>query len=189
MSSNFEKMRTWGRSMMIGDQIVFRALESKDLNILSEWWNDTGEAILQQDRIAVRPTERVERMFSSWSANDTAGGFGYAINDREDHLIGHVAVWGIELPTRIGTLALMIAKDFQGYGYGRDAMHVALRIAFGEMGARKIEVQAWEYNDRALSLYKSLGFKEEGRRRAATFHASNFYDQVQLGMMCHEYMN
>lgn len=134
-----------------------------------------------------RPATQVEDMFASWSRNDSPSAVGYAITNEADRLIGHVAVHGLTLPSRIGTLAILIGPEFQGSGYGKEAIEVILRLAFGEMGAHKIELQAWEFNTRALRLYASLGFVEEGRRRAAVFHAGKFYSQVQLGLLADEH--
>ncbi|NRD08349.1 GNAT family N-acetyltransferase [Rathayibacter agropyri] len=185
--SGFEEMRAWGRAIMSGDKVRFRAINPEDRPILALWWSDAGEAILQQERIALLPAERIGATFDAWSSNDSPAGAGFAVVDGDEHLIGHVTIWGITVPTRIATLAIIIGPDFQNRGYGRDAMGVALRFAFQEMGAHKVEVQAWDYNDRAVRLYKSLGFVEEGRRRAAAFHQSRFHSQVQLGLLFDEY--
>lgn len=99
-----------------------------------------------------------------------------------------LTIWGISLSGRIATLALIIASDFQNMGYGSDALKIGLRIAFDELGAHKAEIHAWEFNTRALHVYKGLGFGEEGRRRAAIFHGGRFYNEVSFGMLREEYI-
>lgn len=185
--NDFDSLRAWGADLLRGEQIILRPVQPTDTSVLAAWWNDTGEAILQQDRIAPRPTHHAESLFDSWSSNDSPGGFGYAIEDQQENLVGHVTLWGMALPARIATMGIVIGPEYQEQGYGKDALTVALRLAFEEMGAHKVELRVWEYNTRALGLYSSLGFVEEGRRRAAVFHKSRFYDQVQLGMLQEEY--
>ncbi|KQB83374.1 GNAT family N-acetyltransferase [Corynebacterium oculi] len=185
--NTFDSLRSWGTNLLRGEQVILRPVQPTDTSVLAAWWNDTGEAILQQDRIAPRPTHHAESLFDSWSSNESPGGFGYAIEDQQENLVGHITAWGLGLPVRIATLGIVIGPEYQDHGYGRDAMTVALRLLFEEMGANKVELRAWEYNARALALYSSLGFVEEGRRRAATLHRSKFYDQVELGMLREEY--
>ncbi|KQB87089.1 GNAT family N-acetyltransferase [Corynebacterium lowii] len=185
--TDFTTLRTWGQGILRGEKVSLRPLHSDDLPTLTQWWRDTGEAMLQQDRLALRPTDAIAEMFTQWSSNDSPSGAGYSIMDGSGTLVGHLTLWGMALPTRIATLAIMIGPDHQEQGYGRDAMKVALRLAFEEMGAHKVELQTPEYNTRALGLYTSLGFVEEGRRRAAIFHQSRFYDHVQLGILAEEY--
>lgn len=187
MALDFAQMQSWGQSVLVGKSVTLRELQPEDLPHLAAWWNDSGEGVFQQDRVALRPDENLKRMFESWSSNDSPGACGYSIT-KEATLVGHLAIWGISVPARIATLAIVIGPESQNKGYGRDAMQVALRLAFEEMGAHKVEVQAWDYNERAIHLYTSLGFVEEGRRRAAAFHRSTFHSQVQLGLLDEEYV-
>lgn len=186
MPSTFSQMQHWGQTLLTGEKVVLRELSSSDLPTLTRWWNNTAEAILQQQVISPRPTQGIEQMFEMWSTNDSPNGCGYSITVNGE-LVGHLTLWGMSMPIRIATCAIIIGPDFQNKGYGRDAMTVALRLAFDEMGAHKVEIQAWDYNERALHLYSSLGFVEEGRRRAATFHGGVFHDHVQMGILESEY--
>lgn len=186
MPSTFSQMQHWGRTRFTGEKVVLRELHPSDLPLLSAWWNDSGEAIFQQQVITPRPAQSIEQMYEMWSTNDSPNGCGYTITV-DGECIGHVTLWGMSLPIRIATCAIIIGPDFQNEGYGRDALNVVLRIAFDEMGAHKVEIQAWDYNERALHLYSSLGFVEEGRRRAATFHGGTFHDHVQMGILEDEY--
>ena len=186
MPSSFAQMQHWGRTRFNGEKVVLRELLPSDLPVLCAWWNDSGEAIFQKQMISPRPAQSIEQMYEMWSTNDSPDGCGYSITAGGE-LVGHITLWALSMPIRIATCAIIIGPDFQNMGYGRDAMKVVLRIAFDEMGANKVEIQAWDYNERALHLYSSLGFIEEGRRRAATFHGGIFHDHVQMGILESEY--
>lgn len=56
-------------------------------------------------------------------------------------------------------LFLAIASDMRGKGYGRKMAQMALDDMKAD-GAMKVVLDVREENDRARSLYKSLGFKE-----------------------------
>ncbi|MCQ1954059.1 GNAT family N-acetyltransferase [Arthrobacter sp. zg-Y238] len=180
-------LQEWSSSMLSGERVRFRELREPDLAHLAEWWNDPSQAILQQDRVTVRPQETAAAMFRTWSKNESPSGFGYSIVNPAEKLIGHISVWGISVPERIATMAIIISPEFQDQGLGRESLQLGLRIVFDEMGAHKAELQTWSYNSRAIHLYRSLGFREEGRRRAAVFHRGEFHDQVLLGTLEEEY--
>ncbi|MCC9178388.1 GNAT family N-acetyltransferase [Arthrobacter sp. zg-Y750] len=185
--NNISDLQNWSAALLAGERVRFRELREPDLPHLAEWWNDPSQSVLQQNRVAARPEESAAAMFRTWSKNDSPSGFGYSIVNPAERLVGHISVWGISVPERIATMAIIIGPEFQNQGMGREAMQLGLRIVFEEMGAHKAELQTWSYNERALHLYTSLGFIEEGRRRAAVFHRGAFHDQVLLGMLEQEY--
>lgn len=188
MTTDYSAMQAWAKGILEGEQVQLRELLPEDLPILAAWWNETEYGVFQQNNLVRKPTTDITKMFELWSKNDSTSGFGYSIT-KDGELIGHLTVWGITMPTRIGTAAIIIGPEFQGKGYGRDAMQIALRLAFEEMGANKVEIRVWAYNERAIHLYMSMGFIEEGRRRAATFHRSTFHDEVELGLLLEEYQH
>lgn len=180
-------MQEYGGSVLQGDLIRLRPVREEDLGSLAAWWNDPRWMVLQQDKVLPGRSAEAEDLFRSWSARAGAGGFGYTVVDEDDEVVGHVAVWGVQAPTLIGTLGVIIGPKHVDQGYGTDAVRVGLRLAFAELGAHKIELQTWSFNERALRVYSRLGFVEEGRRRAAVFHRCEFHDQVLMGMLRDEY--
>lgn len=162
-------------------------MTTDDLDTLTDWWLLDDWAVLQQYTIKPRTRTAVGELFTAWSANDSTSGAGFSIDDENGDLIGHLAMFGIELPARIATFAIMLGPDYAGHGYGPDATKVALRYAFEELGCHKVELQAWAFNTRAVRAYEKAGFVSEGIRRAAAFHAGKFHDQVRMGILEEEF--
>lgn len=75
-----------------------------------------------------------------------------------------------------------------GQGSSTDAMQVMLRFVFEELGINKVELNVWSYNDRARRTYEKVGFRVEGTRRDATFHAGRYWDEIQMGILRSEYL-
>lgn len=63
-----------------------------------------------------------------------------------------------------GTLSLNVASDWRGQGAGRALIQALLGWAADHGQIEKVCLAALATNERALSLYRSLGFTEEGRR-------------------------
>jgi RimJ/RimL family protein N-acetyltransferase len=185
--SSLSKFRAHAAGLLHGERVRLRPLAEADLPTLATWWNDPEWMVLQQDRILPRAPEAAYDMFRRWSANDSESGVGYCVVNEKDELIGHIALWGLRLPVRIATFAIIIGPEYVGQGYGTDAVRVALRIAFEELGANKVELQAYAFNERALRAYTNAGFVEEGRRRAAVYHHSAYADEILMGILRTEY--
>lgn len=187
LTADFEALQEWSGTLFAGSRVRLRELRDSDLPDLCSWWNTPEQAVLQQERITLRPPESIASLFVAWSKNDAPTGFGYSITDADGSLAGHVSAWGISMPERIATMAVVIGPDFQNRGIGREALQLALRLAFDELGANKVELQTWSYNRRAIHLYTALGFTTEGRRRAAVYHRGEFHDQILFGLLAADY--
>jgi len=60
-----------------------------------------------------------------------------------------------------------LVVDPPGGGLGRKFLADVLRIAFEEFGAHRVFLDVFDDNPRAMHLYKSFGFVEEGLMREA----------------------
>jgi diamine N-acetyltransferase len=57
---------------------------------------------------------------------------------------------------------IMIDREYQGRGYGRETMEEIIRLVRDEMGCRSIGLSVEPENHHARNLYESLGFRETG---------------------------
>lgn len=186
-SANSISLDNYADKALVGQNIMLRPLQESDLGVLSNWWNSPRWMVMQQEQIFPSPSMNCEEMFKLWSSNNGASGFGYTIIDSRDHVVGHITIWGAKLPTRIGTLGIIIGPEYVDMGYGSEAIRIALNLAFEELALNKVELQTWSFNERGLHVYSKLGFVEEGRRRCAVFHNGDFFDQILLGILYDEY--
>jgi RimJ/RimL family protein N-acetyltransferase len=73
--------------------------------------------------------------------------------------------------------------EYQGKGYGSEAISWALDYAFRRAGLHRVKIAAFEYNAGAVRLYERLGFTPEGRERESCWHEGRFWDLVEFGML------
>jgi len=85
-----------------------------------------------------------------------------------------------DLHTEIG---IEIAKDYQGKGYGTEAINWALDWAFTFGGLHRVGIESFSFNPGASRLYKRLGFTEEGRVRQEYWFNGKYHDRVIFGML------
>ena len=84
-------------------------------------------------------------------------------------------------------IGINIAPDYQGQGYGSEAVLWALEWAFRHANMHRVEIGAVAYNEGAWKLYERLGFVHEGRKREAMWYDGEYHDLVLLGMLKKEW--
>jgi lipopolysaccharide/colanic/teichoic acid biosynthesis glycosyltransferase/ribosomal protein S18 acetylase RimI-like enzyme len=75
----------------------------------------------------------------------------------------------------------------RGKGLAAEASRLLLRFAFNTLGLHRVFLQVNVTNQSAISLYRRLGFVEEGILRAAVFADGRFVDRLLLSMLSHEF--
>ncbi|OQO07840.1 hypothetical protein B0A48_06631 [Cryoendolithus antarcticus] len=81
------------------------------------------------------------------------------------------------------TIAIDVLPDFQGKGYGSEAIEWALRWGFEVRGLHRLNISVFGYNPGAKKLYGRLGFVVEGCRREFVWFRGKWYDDFSLGML------
>lgn len=105
---------------------------------------------------------------------------------------GFVILQGCRNPHRSVELKRMVLRhDDQGQGLGRACVRLLKRMAFRDLHAHRFWLDVKQLNVRALALYASEGFVEEGRLRESvrlTGNAADGYDSlVVMSLLDREY--
>lgn len=104
--------------------------------------------------------------------------------------IGFLALSGggaDQVHSRSTNLGIMLATPYQDQGYGKEAINWALDWAFRYGGYHRVGLTTLSYNERALHVYKQVGFVEEGRSRETYWHDRKWYDLVGFGILENEW--
>ncbi|WPG98472.1 Hypothetical protein R9X50_00126300 [Acrodontium crateriforme] len=80
-----------------------------------------------------------------------------------------------------------IAREYQGKGYGTEAIQWVLKWGFRSGNLHKIEIGVFGWNPRALKLYEKLGFTHECRKREHLWYDGEYWDLIELGMIDREW--
>lgn len=75
----------------------------------------------------------------------------------------------------------------KGQGYGRTCVRLLAQMAFRDLGAHRFWLDVKSANTRALSLYRSEGFVEEGRLRESVRSGAGFDSLVVLSLLKDEH--
>jgi RimJ/RimL family protein N-acetyltransferase len=73
------------------------------------------------------------------------------------------------------------ASPIPGPGIGEALLRALLEWSANEPELERVELSVFAHNQRALNLYRKLGFEEEGRAlRAFKLADGSYYDDVQM---------
>lgn len=85
--------------------------------------------------------------------------------------------------SHVRMLGIGIAPGFQGRGVGRMLITRLLDWADNWAGVLRVELTVHADNDRAMALYRSLGFEDEGRHRAYAIKDGRYIDALCMARL------
>lgn len=100
--------------------------------------------------------------------------------------VGYAILLGVQDPDQCLLIKRIVITQ-AGKGYGRSTLEQILAKAFGEFGAHRVWLDVMEHNERARSLYRSLGFVEEGRLRESVKTRTGFASMWLMSMVRSEF--
>jgi diamine N-acetyltransferase len=105
---------------------------------------------------------------------------------------GFVILQGCRNPHRSVELKrIVLQREVQGDGVGRECVRLLKRMAFSDLHAHRFWLDVKSLNERALALYRSEGFVEEGRLRESVrlmVTGADGYDSlIVMSMLDREY--
>ncbi|MBI2013102.1 MAG: GNAT family N-acetyltransferase [Candidatus Colwellbacteria bacterium] len=100
-----------------------------------------------------------------------------ATNDKR--FVGYISVIFAKFRKLKGNayLALSVSPKYRNRGIGTELMLAAEKFA-KEHGVRRLELEVFGKNEKAINLFKRLGYEEEGRRREAVRDEDGFDDVI-----------
>lgn len=102
----------------------------------------------------------------------------------DGELIGTADYRDVDPVKRSCTVGITIGKkEYWGQGYGTDAMKVLVRFLFERLNLRRIQLDTWGGNGRAIRSYEKCGFVIEGRLRENEYVRGEYFDTVIMGLL------
>lgn len=103
--------------------------------------------------------------------------------------IGLISLTEIDWITRRGYISYKTNPEERSRLKGdmKNALYILAKYAFDEMGLHRLEGDILEYNTMSKKLIKSVGFVEEGVRRARVLKNGQWQNQVCYGLLDSEF--
>ena len=83
----------------------------------------------------------------------------------------------------VGTLGMLVHTDFQNQGIGTALLEAVLDLADNWLMLRRVELEVYADNQRAVRLYEKFGFETEGRKREASVKNGAYVDLLVMARL------
>ena len=106
------------------------------------------------------------------------------------NILGQCEISNLEwdAATHVGSLGIIVQKKFRDLGIGFNLIDKAIRES-KRLNKEKIVLSTFLDNERALFLYKKIGFKTAGIRKKQFYMDSCYYDEVIMELWIDDYLN
>lgn len=126
--------------------------------------------------------------FFTNSLNDTSR-VDFVILISKNKIIGEVVLSDIEEDIRQANFRIGIFSEKESdKGLGTWMIRNILEYGFIQLNLNRIYLDVFSFNDRAIHLYKKMGFIEEGRLRQSVFDGDKLVDDILMSILRSEWI-
>lgn len=178
-----------GRVPMIAHGSVYlRPGERGDVPLFVRWYTD-----LRTTRTLTMTSPMGEAMEERWfdrmlDAQGTDRFFFVICRRQDDRAVGSIDLHEVDRRNGSASLGIAIGEESdRGRGYGTDALIALVSFGFDQLRLERIELDVYDYNDRARAVYERVGFVHEGTMRRAMYRDGAFHDVHRMAVLRDEW--
>jgi ribosomal-protein-alanine N-acetyltransferase len=101
----------------------------------------------------------------------------------DGELLGGLGLHGISPIDRHATLGYWIGRPFRRQGYASEAVALACRAAFRELGLHRLEAAVFLFNRPSQGVMRSSGFRREGIARDAHWKSDRWQSEFRYSRL------
>ncbi|ODS35431.1 MAG: hypothetical protein A7316_03895 [Candidatus Altiarchaeales archaeon WOR_SM1_86-2] len=145
-------------------KIALREIHTGDIDRAEEYMNFVSALVDEDAPIGLNEKITLERerdFLRNFIARADSKDAIYLTAWDGEKLIGICGIERMEfLQRHMGQMGVVIAKDYRNQGVGTEMIKEALRLVNNMVDLKIVEMIVLSTNERAIKLYKKLGFKE-----------------------------
>lgn len=170
-----------------GDLIRLREERMEDMDVMRRLRNDLDTQAWTKTLPPDYTMEMIEGRHKqrAFSFDRDEGRFAIVWKETGE-CIGHMGYSNLDQRWAV-TIGIAVLREFWGTGAAAEAQAITLRFAFEELGVRVVRLWTNSGNPGAVGLAKKAGFKDAFRGREAVFRRGEFYDNLSMDILRHEY--
>ncbi|UCD18023.1 MAG: GNAT family N-acetyltransferase [Candidatus Zixiibacteriota bacterium] len=172
---------------LVGNKCYLSPICEESAQNWTKWDNDLEVAVpLGDEAYNNYPLQKIKEIIGNCIEKQDHI-FDIIMTDNDEH-IGRCLLFEVNHINRRATLGIVIGeKQYWNNGYGHEATNLLLDYGFNLLNLQNIMLGVLSFNQRAISCYRKVGFKEIGRRRKARLINGRWYDLVYMDMLNEEF--
>ncbi len=175
-----------------GEEIYLRHLKKSDIEGV---WNNFNEVLKEGTYLPVLTPVKSEFEKKSWydtikKEHEVCIVAVYPKLKTPYNILGQCEISNTEweAATHVGMLGIIVKQKYRDLRVGAHLIDYAVRESKKLNNKEKIILSCFSTNERALHLYKRLGFKVIGVRKKQFYMDSIYYDEVLMDLWIEDYI-
>lgn len=176
-----------------GENIIIKHLTKLDVDGV---WHNFNEVIEESSYLPVFFPVRSQLEKDSWYRNIKKENEICIVAENPDlkkphNIIGQCEILNSDwnASEHVGVLGIIIRKEYRELTIGRVLIDFAIRESKILNNKEKIILSSFSTNERALHLFKKLGFEVIGVRKKQFLMDSKYIDEVMMELWIDDYLN
>lgn len=165
-------------SRIVTEKCVLRPLSAVDKPAFLRWRQDET---LRDAALFYRfpVTQQMDEAWFERAIQDDKSRVYFVIADREseDKALGYILISSIDWISRTALIGIVLGDAAaRGKGIGSAALEAVVKVAFADMGLRKLSAEIVAYNEPSHGLFTAQGFHKEATLKAQVFAKGTAHD-------------
>lgn len=167
--------------MLRAEAIKLRFFEPRDIDLIAPL-RSSAEAYDYFYEYDPYSREHQLQWWQNASLKQNEKNFVIAATD-SDEAVGTIALVDIDMRNRKAEIGrIMIDGAHRSKGYGRVALALLAEYAFGHLNLRKLYLEVFSSNTKALALYEQAGFLKEGELKSHIYKNGDYRDITVMAL-------
>lgn len=168
--------------MFTGERVNLRPMRREDIELAVKYQADEDVTNNYFMGMNLFPTRDMWEKWYGHMSEDQEG-FGFAIENKAGLYIGSCHVMNLNWKNRTTYFAVYIGNpDYRSKGYGTEALKLFLNFLFNELGLRKVKLNVFVFNKRAIRCYEKCGFKVDGINKKELYRNGEYHENVAMSI-------
>jgi RimJ/RimL family protein N-acetyltransferase len=175
---------------LIGERIMLREYRMDDFASLRQWCNDPEITDNLSDIFLYPHTGQMTEQYLNTVIDPESEHKGFIIAHKDtEAYIGQIDLFRISWKNRSTEMGIVIGmKEELGKGYGTEAIRLLQDFVFTRLNLNRLQLEVYDFNERAYRCYVKCGFQEEGRLRESFYFKGRYADTIVMSVLKSDYI-
>ncbi|MBE7009008.1 MAG: GNAT family N-acetyltransferase [Ruminococcaceae bacterium] len=169
-----------------GKNIILREQREEDARFYAYWYSQP-QVMFQCG--FTEPTDEEKEKAAISRNHKSEDSIWFTITDLDGNPIGETGLLRMWPEWHCTDLTIIIPDPkMQHKGYGTEAIHIMLDMAFGKYEMNRVAIGVVGLNADALAFYRKIGFKQEGIQEQGYYYNNEYSDFIMMRILRQEWI-
>lgn len=172
--------------LLQGDKIRLVPIEKKHLDDIMKGWNNPVMRKFLNPFIPYSREIEIQWIDNAIGKIKELKSLTFVIEKNDGKFLGTCGTTEIDWISRSTEIGIAIhSPDEWGKGYGTEALELLIDYLWKALNLERLELSVYAFNERAISVYKKLGFVEWGRAHKKRYVEGKYEDVIYMELFKH----